>query len=209
MSGVSCHVTFPARIAHEQAGICRSLRLIARMSGVSGRDRPGAGFQLPFQIGANGLQSFGRGCFEAKDQRGLRVGGTNESPAIIETDSNSVNRDHFTNHEARVLRVRRIRLFCRLDKPVSYRLDQPEFHVVRTLHANFRGDLSRRQIRQEGKRTALALSTGFQSTGTRHRWRRRTRNSDRQKTYAPIFLRPARLVLPSSWLSSRNGPSST
>ena len=119
-SGVSCHVTFPARIVHEQAGICRSLRLIARMSGVSWR-RPGAGFQLPFQIGANGLQSFGRGCFEAKNQRGLRVGGTNESPAIIEADTNSVNRDDFTNHGIWILGVRRIRLFCRLDKPVSYR----------------------------------------------------------------------------------------
>ena len=77
------------------------MHLIARMRGGSGRERPGAGFQLPFQIGANGLQLFGRGCFEAKDQRGLRVGGANESPAIIETDTNSVYRDHFTNHEAR------------------------------------------------------------------------------------------------------------
>ena len=65
----------------------------ARMSGVSWRDRPGASFQLPFQIRANGLQLFGRGGFEAKDQRGLRVGGANESPAVIETDTNSVYRD--------------------------------------------------------------------------------------------------------------------
>ena len=104
------------------------------MSGVSWRDGPGAGFQLPFQIGANGLQLFGRGCFKAKDQRGLRVGGANESPAIIETDSNSVNRDHFTNHEdSGFLEFVEFVLFCRLDKPVSYCLDHLELHVVRTL----------------------------------------------------------------------------
>ena len=62
-----CLLDYFQRSADGKAGICRQQRLIARMSDVLWRDGPGAGFQFPFQIGANGLQSFGRGGFEAKD----------------------------------------------------------------------------------------------------------------------------------------------
>ena len=66
-----------------------------RMRGGSGIT---AGFQFPFQVGADSLQAFGRGGFKAKDQRGLRVGGANETPPVIEADTNSINRDDVSNH---------------------------------------------------------------------------------------------------------------
>ena len=108
------------------------------MCAVSSRDGLGAGFQLPFQIRTDGLQPLGRGGFETEDQRGLRVGGANESPAVIETNPDAVDRDDFTDRGTRMMVVVHMRLPCRLDQPVSYCLDHLELLVIRTLQANLR-----------------------------------------------------------------------